>query len=95
MGKYLDFYKEHIKTGRIEDGLRNHFNNDANYEILDLVTPNEHDMNALAGESLCTTYWASGMHEDIPYNQIHWPFTPLRQTLVLFMAALAGEFDED
>lgn len=91
MGKYLNFYKERIKTGRIEDGLCNYF---VNSEELDLMYPTDEDFDMLLDENLCTTYWASGMHEDTPYRGIHWPFTPLRQTIVLFMAALAGEFDE-
>ena len=92
MGKYLNFYKERIKTGRIEDGLCNYFDND---EEIDLMRPTSEDFDKLYDERRCTTYWASGLHEDVPYHEIHWPFTPLRQTVVLFMAALAGEFDED
>ena len=84
--KYLSFYKKCIKTGRMPHlGLCSNFLGD---ERLDLFEPTTKDLKSLRKEGLSILYWGAGLP---PYPGSGTSFTPLRQTIVLFMAAMNGE----
>lgn len=90
--KHIEFYKKCMKTGMLpEPGLclcKRHINT----EMLDeLFEPDQKELEALASEGLCTTYWASEAPDiDISDNCFK-GFPSLRQTIVLFMAAINDE----
>ena len=87
--KHLAFYNACMKTRSIpRDGL---CCCDAyiSLKLLDLFEPTISDCNQLSEQGLSVGYWASGL------NSYAWgkyrEFTPLRQTIVLFMAAINNE----
>lgn len=99
--KYLDFYESCMKTGQLPGcGLCETFTDyiedeegwidDEPDEIFELFTPTIDDIDRLYDEGLCYLYWASGLSERYTKKRYH-EFTPLRQTIVLFMAAINGE----
>lgn len=57
--------------------------------LLDLMEPTLADNEQLEAEGLETIYWASGLKESDP--NVDYAFTQLRQTIVLFMAAMNNE----
>lgn len=88
-GKYMQFYKDCIINKRLKDfGLCSSLGGD----LLELFKPTEEDEDELANEGLSILYWASGVSSNYKYDNKRWfEFTPLRQTIVLFMAALNDE----
>jgi hypothetical protein len=85
MGKYLDFYKKCMKKGMPRDnwlntpceGLCESFiQNDLGTDDLDLFEPIDYQYN-----SNVPAYWGGEIGI----------FTPLRQTVVLFLAAMNNE----
>jgi len=73
--KYLEFYKECMKTGRMpKDGLCHNFNND---RLLKLFHADR------------CGYWAfTGWNNFFTLDDIQYKFNPLRQTIVLLMHEL-------
>lgn len=55
-------------------------------ELLTLFIPTEEDKKELREEGYSAVYWGGGDDGSLPYI-----FTTLRQTIVLFMAAINGE----
>ncbi len=93
--KYLKLYKEWIKTGKIgTDSVGNH-NGLCNTHklgsdpLFELFIPNIEDEVQLEKDGLSTSYWASGQDKNDYDN--NYAFTPLRQTIVLFLAAMNDE----
>lgn len=89
--RYLDFYNEFIKTGKMSnDGLCNVFGEKA----LNLFVP-EYDTYfnyAKYGDTLATSYWGYGYDfYEVADDNVRYSFTPLRQTIVLLMAAMNDE----
>jgi len=85
MGKYLEFYKKCMKTGRMPNGrgLCREFGHE---ELFLLMEPAYTDDVRLQNNRMSTIYWASDS------IQCHLGlFTPLRQNIVLFMAAMNDE----
>lgn len=90
--KYLDKYYAWSKTGRLpNNGLCNSFPKH-NYEI-------PYDLKIMLPDEPNLTYWG---HEIVAENpetyitdhnedKIHYEFTPLRQNIVLFLAAMNNE----
>lgn len=81
--KYLPYYKEFIKTGRMsKSGLCKIFPKD---DFLELFTPTDCVVN--------NWHWGSGYDIGSPeHNEIFvFTFTPMRQNILLFMAAMNGE----
>lgn len=79
----LDFYYEYLETGHLPTpGLC--FTAIANYDELEDFEPKKEDED----EPLFWDYW--GLDEG--YVSFH-DFTPLRQNIVLFIAAMRGELD--
>lgn len=91
MGKHLDFYKKCIEDKRMPDfGLclcatRNLISE----KILDRFEPSHKDMVIIQRQGLSSGYWGSGLSSE-DHNRL-FTFTPLRQTIVLFMAAINNE----
>jgi hypothetical protein len=79
--KYLKFYKECMKTGRMpHSGLCMHFDGDPLFDLFSIDQP-------------CFRYWAYD-GEPIPLmfvDYAKYKFTPFRQTIVLLMAAMNNE----
>lgn len=85
--KYLPLYYRWMKTGRLpKDGLCRCFPDDS---FLNLITPGP--------EIRSVMYWGyrgEDISDDYFYalNRLY-EFSPLRQNIVLLMAAMAGELD--
>jgi hypothetical protein len=92
---FLDIYKKWAKKGKMTEidgqtvsGLCDLFDTDKrNYsELFDLMKPTESDFFQLQLESKNIYCWASDS------NEYKWfEFTPLRQNIVLLMAAMNNE----
>lgn len=93
--KYLPLYYECMETGRLP--LRDDLYDpnglccvgSVNQKSLKLFTPTSQDEKQLSLEGLCSSWWASGLSVDS--SELGWSFTPLRQTIVLFLAAMNDE----
>lgn len=87
--KLIELYKKWMKSGELPDsGLCNSIQ--IKYEKLFLLfIPSRNECLALSKEGFDITYWASGLPADHKDEQI--AFTPLRQTIVLLICAMAGE----
>jgi hypothetical protein len=97
---HLDFYYEHIKTGLLGKHIGYFDNVYAKWgglcqsmmytsmcnELLDLFEPTEYDKKWLRWEGYSTVYWGEGRKTG-KFGE----FTELRQTIVLFMAAMNNE----
>lgn len=99
LGKHLRFYKDCVKKQKIptvglcgcaHDGL-------IDISILSLLKPEKEDCENLFKERLIPfeqapgSFWASGLSIDAEDALRAYSFTPLRQTIVLFMAAINNE----
>lgn len=93
MGIHLDFYNHCMKTGELPfEGLCICAHRDIiSKELLDLFEPSEEEIDLLAWQQLCTTMWASGCREEDVSDECMIGFTPLRQAIVLLMAAMNNE----
>lgn len=81
---YLDFYKKHVKSGRLPmAGLCDCLDD----EFKDFYNP---IMGGCSFLREMTGYWGHGDVEAMFLDRMY-EFTPLRQTLVLLMAAYKGE----
>lgn len=89
--KYLKLYKKWMKDQRLPHGrglcyeLANLYDKHGE-ALLDLLSPTSDDDDSLRDNWLETRHWGS----DAPDKQLG-VFTPLRQNLVLLMAALNNE----
>lgn len=54
--------------------------------------PRKKEKKGLKAEGLPTVFWGYGENAYSSEN-LYYGFTPLRQTIVLFMACISGEFD--
>lgn len=94
MGKHLDFYEKCVVNMKMPgDGLCICANDgDISADILtEYFEPTQGERNHLIDQGLSTWYWASGLNRRTNYSDIAYTFTPLRQTIVLFMAAINNE----
>lgn len=57
--------------------------------LLDLFEPSDKMLESMDWRNLSLGWWASELRMDDPKK--HYTFTPLRQTIVLFCAAINGE----
>lgn len=92
-GKHLKFYLDCIKTGEMpNEGLCLCVNEGGmgvlETSLLDLFIPNERERDDLFHDDHSRAYWGSGMGD---MQCAYFQFTPLRQTIVLFMAAINNE----
>ena len=84
MGKYLKFHEKCMKTGKIPNyGLCNCFPNNRKLELL---SPDSDERYDLLYSGFPMVYWGRDN-----YNQSIDDYSKLRQTIVLFMAAMNGE----
>lgn len=93
MGKHLDFYITCIERGKMPtDGLCAAVTTRRiDMETFDLFIPTDDDFQQLNKEGKCTSYWAGDLPDFDVSPETFTGFTPLRQTIVLFMAAINGE----
>ncbi len=83
-GKYLKFYNDAIKYGKMKDaGLCECFEFDG---FIVLFEPTYENKDELRDNKKSVMYWGSDNG-----NWLCYKFTPLRQTIVLFMAAMNNE----
>jgi hypothetical protein len=93
IGKHLQFYIDCMRTGVIPgDGLCLNTSDCAGVlseVLLETLTPTLDERKQLDKEGYSSAYWASGIsrHDPDTYNA----FTSLRQTIILFMAAINNE----
>lgn len=86
---YLKYYKKFLKAGRLPDkGLCNAIPGIFEDETK-IMEPTNDEILILRYDNLSCDYWASGLHyeDSMKYHT----FTPLRQTIVLFCAAINNE----
>lgn len=90
--KYLKLYKEWMEAGKMpEPGLCAKFSDVfgwtlKKYPHFDLIKPDDREKIRLDINGLAPSYWGSDSSQELKYI-----FTPLRQNLVLLMAALNNE----
>lgn len=93
MGKYLDFYKRCLKVGRMPNrGLCNC--RAINKSDLKLFIPSYEDIPNII---VCEGYWAfdgEAFFGAFSFSERCFAFSELRQTIVLFMAAMNDELDK-
>jgi hypothetical protein len=89
IGKHLQFYLHSIQSGTIKDfGLCNSIKSG----LLDLFIPTKEDEDVLRREGVSVLFWGSGLPSGHKYDHERWySFSPLRQTIVLLMAAINNE----
>lgn len=92
--KHLDFYKKCMETGRVETDFSTGLCGAASgkqidSDLLNLFEPTREERNELADEGISSGWWASGLPSES--GKKYSSFTPLRQTIVLFMAAINNE----
>lgn len=86
---YLEFYKERLEKGTLPNlGLCNSIPS----KDLRAFRPYDKDLKQIHTEGGCRVYWASGL----PRHSWSEPeesqgFTPLRQNIVLFLAAIKDQ----
>lgn len=94
MGKYLKFYERCMKSGQLpSSGLCNCFGSfchGTKNKKLSLFDPSDEEYTRLYAHNKCITYWGSGLSSYAPI--VGFKFTPLRQNIVLLMAAMNNEF---
>lgn len=91
--KHIDFYNKYIQTGMLPDqGLCCcALSGIIDRQLLKIMEPTDNDYKDLRAEEISTVYWACGLPANLDDHEKKWPFTPLRQTVILFMAAMNGE----
>lgn len=89
MKKHLEFYLQHINSGKLpSDGLCSSIQSD----LLKLFEPTIDEENDLLAEGTSALYWGFGLPL-LGTSTIEklYSFTPLRQTIILFCAAINNE----
>lgn len=86
---FLPKYEEWMKTGRMAEwGLCDSLTDKAHQPFLDIISPTRGELDELVKENCASIYWGAGIPRE---GSMLYQFTPLRQTLVLLMAALNNE----
>ena len=94
--KYLEYYKKAMKTGKLLN-INNHYCPNGlcgefdGCDEMNLFEPTREDYKELSRQGLCTAYWASGLPYEYPMSTLDSCFSPLRQNIVLFLAAMNEE----
>lgn len=92
---FMDIYKQWVKAGRMTDvdgqevsGLCDLFGSGkaGESQLFELMRPTDFDLHQLREEGQNTCCWASGS-SDFEWHK----FTELRQTIILFLAAMNNE----
>ena len=87
--KYLEYYHEAMKTGKLpgKNGLC------MDLDLPRTITPTTEDRHQLSNEGFCSAYWGAGLPAELfmQGDRLETEFTPLRQTIVLFLAAMNDE----
>lgn len=98
MKKHLEFYKQCMEAGRLashEFGSSLCAAADADLidkQLLRIMQPTDRDEFELTAEGYSNGWWGSGVPVCSINTEEKWfGFTPLRQTIVLFMAAMNNE----
>lgn len=95
--EYLKFYKDCMKGRQMGvykgeylpfEGLCNCFRNDP---LLDLLTPSIQEQIQLSEDGYSPTYWGSELKRIDHQFEKRYQFTPLRQTIVLFMYEMSKD----
>ena len=88
MGKHLDFYYQCMEVGKMpyyETPSRGGLCSMSEKRVIDKEL-----LNLFNNNFSVLHYWADGREKVNPYDDPY-AFTPLRQTIVLFMAAMNNE----
>lgn len=96
--KYLEFYKKHYGKDMPKAGLCNCLGRLRKYggprienKKLMLFRPDWQEKIIMNNEGKDIIFWACGLDSGLDVYTLAHTFTPLRQTIVLFMAAMEGE----
>jgi hypothetical protein len=89
--RYLPLYEEWMENGSIPgEGLCGSLDKEGQ-ELLKNFVPTNEDENVLMEDDYSIEYWGSGLKYSDDVIEKMYSFTPLRQTIVLLMAAMNGE----
>jgi hypothetical protein len=93
---YLDFYNRHIVNGRLSSSGLCNCNLPKYNSSFDLMKPTHEDMvrhrqELQYPEHIVMAYWAAGLPLKSSINKRAHSFTPLRQNIILFLAAMNNE----
>lgn len=84
---YLKDYQNWMIDGKMpNNGLCNHYGDYEHLELMTFISPNSKEKDELFWQNNSHLFWGSDSHKENRYV-----FTPLRQNLVLLMAALNNE----
>ena len=92
--KFLDFYEKCMESGELlpEAGLCQCKPFKGSKEFRRIKATGE-EQQKLQDMGLTSGYWGSGLPYYTNNHEVTYSFTPLRQTIVLLCAAMAGELD--
>jgi hypothetical protein len=89
--RYLPLYEEWMEKGSIPGkGLCGSLDKEGR-ELLKNFVPTDEDANVLMEDDWGSWYWGSGLKYSDDVIEQRYSFTPLRQTIVLLMAAMNNE----
>jgi len=89
---YLDFYKERLPSGELPGGYSaNGLCCLIGSEDLYLISPTDKDEAELKSKDLCDAWWASELKWSDNADLKGLLFNPLRQNLILLLAAYHGQ----
>lgn len=87
---YLDYYKKWMETGELpNNGLCNSLSQPIDFGMY--FMPTDEDLEELLSERCSCIYFTSGLQWDCDEIDKKELFTPLRQTIVLLLAAMNDE----
>jgi hypothetical protein len=93
--KFLKFFKEYFGYDLPDNGLcfsKWHMRlHSEQLQLFDLMIPSGGDSDDLDKEGLDSAYWGSGLPVTYRKWERMYSFTPLRQTIVLLLAAMNDE----
>lgn len=89
--KYLELYKKWMETGYIEDSKSPKRTGEGG--LCNTVIGNKMEIfnPADPADANYRVYWGYGDQEDTNFRNLCYEFTPLRQTIVLLLAAMNNE----
>lgn len=90
---YLKMYKEWLKEDHLPGlGLCGSLGSPFEDALIKLFEPTDRDFSEIIRYGGDTTFWGFGSStKEFTTFEILYTFTPLRQTIVLFLAAINGE----
>lgn len=87
MGRFLEFHKQCLETGKLPEIKGGGLCWTLGYETVKIFEPSPYDNLGMGDPS----YWGSGLSYTATLSELAFSYTPLRQTIVCFLAAMNNE----